>query len=141
MSSKKNYYQKYFTEHSNNVKKLWIGIKEIINVKYKSYDTPNCLEVDKESITDNTEICNKFNDYFSSIADNILKDNKNPILKTFDKYLSNPINNSFVFEPCTPMEVSLLINELDCTKGAGPNGIPTTILKMINVIIDVPFFY
>ena len=81
MSSKKNYYQKYFTEHSNNVKKLWIGIKEIINVKYKSYDTPNCLDVDKESITDNTEICNKFNDHLPSIADNIPKDNKKPILK------------------------------------------------------------
>ena len=49
---------------------------------------------------------------------------------------SNP--NSFVFEPSTPNEVFLLINQLNVNKGTGPNGIPTDILKGINNIICIP---
>ena len=89
-------------------------------------------------ITDNTEICNNFNNYFSTVADNILHENKTPILKSFDKYLTNPTNTSFVFEPCDPLEVYSCINELNPNKGAGPNGIPTKILQLISKFICVP---
>ena len=107
--SKKNYYNNYFTQHSNNIKKLWIGIKEIINVKAKAHGIPNCIEVNNKVVTDNNEICNSFNNYFSSIADNILREKNTPILKIFDTYLKNPSNTSFAYEPCYPLEVSLVI--------------------------------
>ena len=32
-TSKINYYNQYFTEHKNNMKMLWSGIRSIINVK------------------------------------------------------------------------------------------------------------
>ena len=115
-----------------------IGIKEIINIKTKDHSTPNCIEVDDNVITNNTEICNNFNNYFSTVADNILHQNKTPILKSFDKYLTNPTNTSFVFEPCDPLEVYSFINELNPNKGAGPNGIPTKILQLISKYICVP---
>ena len=69
--SKKNYYGKYFTEHSNNIKKIWIGIKEIVNIKPKDNNAPSCIEIGNQVITDNIDICNKFNNYFSTVADNI----------------------------------------------------------------------
>ena len=31
--SKKQYYEQYFTEHVNNIKKTWDGIKNIVNIK------------------------------------------------------------------------------------------------------------
>ena len=31
--SKKRYYEDYFTEHVNNIKKTWDGIKKIVNLK------------------------------------------------------------------------------------------------------------
>ena len=74
--SKKNHYTKYFNQYSNNIKKVWIGIKGIINIKTKDQNSPNCIEVDNKLITDNTDICNNFNDYFSTVADKILKKNK-----------------------------------------------------------------
>ena len=91
-------------------------------------------------ITDTAIICDHFNDYFSNIAEDILKTNKQPVLKTFDKFLNNPLSNSIVFEPCDPGEVSLLINELNPnpSKASGPNGIPTNILQMISNIICIP---
>ncbi len=78
------------------------------------------------------------NDYFSNIAEDILKTNKQPVLKTFDKFQNNPLSNSFVIEPCDPGEVRLLINELNPSKASGPNGIPTNILQMISNIICTP---
>ena len=83
-------------------------------------------------------ICNNFNDYFSTIAENILTSSKHPILNSFDKYLTNSPENSSVFEPCDPSEVNLLINQLNPLKSSGPNGIPTKIMQMISNIICVP---
>ena len=134
--SKKNYYTKYFNQYSQNIKKIWIGIKNIINIKTKDQNSPNCIEVDNDMITDNKQICDNFNQYFTTVADNILKKNKTPILKTFDKYLPPRNTKSFAFEPCTPNEVYLLIEQLNPHKGTGPNGIHTEILKLINHLIS-----
>ena len=136
--SKKNYYGRYFTEHSNNIKKLWLGIKEIVNIKSKDRNFPSSIELDNKIITDTKEICNTFNDYFSTIAENILKSGKRPILKTYDKYLTNPIGNSFVFKDCDPCEINSLINDLNPLKASGPNEVPAVILQMISKIICVP---
>ena len=76
--SKKDYYSKYFSQYSNDIKKVWQGIKGIINIKTKDQNSPNCIEVKKDLVTDNTQISNEFNDYFSNVADNILKKNKTP---------------------------------------------------------------
>ena len=32
-NSKKSYYATYFEEHSNNIKKIWDGIRSIVNIK------------------------------------------------------------------------------------------------------------
>ena len=133
--SRKNYYTKYFNQYSSNIKKIWIGIKNIINIKTKDHNSPNCIEVDDKVVTDNKEICNNFNEYFTTVADKILKNNKTPILKTFDKYLPDRNSKSFVFEPCTPNEVYLLVEQLNPHKGTGPNGIYTEILKLVNHLI------
>ena len=120
------------------MKKVWQGIKEIINIKSRNYNIPNCLEVNDELITDILRISDNFNDYFSNVAENILKSSKHKIGKTFDKYLSTPLNNYFVFAPCDPGEVLYLINQLIVTKATGPNGIPTKILQMIGNIVCTP---
>ena len=133
--SKKNYYTKYFNQYSNNIKKIWIGIKNIINIKTKDQNSPNCIEVNNDLVTDNKAICNNFNEYFTTVAEKILKNNRTPILRTFDKYLPERNSKSFVFDPCTPNEVFLLVEQLNPHKGTGPNGIHTEILKLINHLI------
>ena len=130
--------QKFFSEYSNNIKKVWQGIKEIVNIKSKHSTSPTTIEVGNKMITNTAIICDHFNGYFSNIAEDILKTDKKPVLKTFDKFLNNPLSNSFVFEPCDPGEVRLLINELNPSKASGPNGIPTNILQMISNIICTP---
>ena len=83
-------------------------------------------------ITDSLKICNSFNEYFTSIADVILKNRKYEGNKIFYEYLKTPLSNSFVFEPCQPKEVKTLIAQLNISKATGPNGVPTEILQLIN---------
>ena len=73
---KKRYFENFFIENCKNFKEVWQGIKEIINIKSKKYNIPNCLEVNDELITDIPRISDNFNDYFSNIAENILKSSK-----------------------------------------------------------------
>ena len=71
-SSKKNFYQNYFTEHNDNLRKIWQGVKEIIDIKGKSNNIPVCVTKNKEIITEPTGVRNAFNNYYSNIAENIL---------------------------------------------------------------------
>ena len=66
--SKKAHYESFFIEHNNNIKKVWQGIKEIVNIKSKNLNNPTCIEINNRIITDPQMICNSFNDYFVNIA-------------------------------------------------------------------------
>ena len=44
--NKEEYYRKYFEKHDKNSKKIWNGIKEIINIKQKSSSLPSII-IDK----------------------------------------------------------------------------------------------
>ena len=85
--SKKSFYASYFTEHNANIKKIWQGIKEIINIKSKNFNYPTSIEVNNNIITDPVEICNNFNNYFINIADQILNKHKYSGNKHYTEYL------------------------------------------------------
>ena len=119
---KKQFYQRYFTENKTNLKKIWKGIKEIINIKSKNFDHPTCLKTGDETITDPKQIANKFNSYFTSIADNILKERKyegNPN-DQFTDFLKTPLDTSFLLTECNENEIKPLINSLNPNKASGP---------------------
>jgi hypothetical protein len=85
--SKEEYYRKYFEKHDKNSKKIWNGIKEIINIKQKSSSLPSII-IDKDKmLTNQKEIANHFNCYFSGIAGNILKSRKHKGNHSYQEYL------------------------------------------------------
>ena len=57
-------------------KKIWLGIKEIINIKSENYEVPTCMQVDNNNIIDSKKIYNSFNGYVTNIADDILNKRK-----------------------------------------------------------------
>ena len=59
---------------------------------------------------------NKFNEYFSSIADDIISDRKYQGKKMFTDYLNNPNNNSFSMFLTNSNEVLTNINLLNDRK-------------------------
>ena len=136
--SKKLFFQDYFTKNNKNMKKIWEGIKQIVNIKSKNFNQPSCLINKENTLTDPIEIANTFNDYFSSIADNLLSERKYSGNTSFRDFLKNPLPNSFVIRPCDEIEVKALIQQLEQGKSLGPNSIPTSILKLLQNEISVP---
>ena len=92
--SKKLYFQKYFTENSNNIRKTWKGIKNIINIRNITHGQPSSMRIGKEISTDPSKIAEGFNDFFSSIAKN-LQDKIYFAGEDYSNYLSEPTNYRF----------------------------------------------
>ena len=124
--------------NNNNLRKIWEGIKELVNIKPKNRDPINCIVFEEKNLTDPHEISNAFNKYFSTIADELLSKKKYYGNKPYTDYLSNPLLNSFVFRSCDKIEIELLISELEINKSMGPNGIQIKILHLIKSIISEP---
>ena len=59
--SKLSYYNTYFTANNSNLRKVWTGINDIINIKNKSHNIPTCITDDNGNIiTDPLKISNMF---------------------------------------------------------------------------------
>ena len=115
-SGKKSYYQRYFTENKNNIQKVWKGIKEIINIKSRNFDYPTCILEKDENFTDPLKICSSFNNYFTSVADEILKKRKYNGSKSYRDFLSNSLLENFVFDPWTEDEIKNIISSINIKK-------------------------
>ena len=132
--SKNNYYQHYFMENANNLKKTWKGIKSIISINSSVKVEPSSLVIEDKLITDHKQIAEEFNKYFSTIAKKLRK-NINNVNQDFREYLHNNNENSFFIRATDEHEILRLITELDCKKAIGPHSIPTEIFKYIKPII------
>ena len=62
--SKKKYYTEYFAEHSNNIKKTWSGIREIVNLKNSTLNKITQLSIDGVDIDKPSDVVKNFNDFF-----------------------------------------------------------------------------
>ena len=136
--SKKQFYQSYFSKNSNNIKETWKGIKTIINIKNKSKNYQSSLLVDNNLITDPKKVADSFNDYFSSIADNLQKKIRNHG-KHFTEYLKDPNPHTFFLRPTTKTEViNTITAHININKGVGPNSTPSVLLHTIKHTIAEP---
>ena len=80
--SKKKYYKSFFEDNKKHSKKLWKGIRSIINVKNEKCSKNISLNIDNETITDDLTTSNHFNNFFISVLKNLV--NKIPkIPKSF----------------------------------------------------------
>ena len=75
-ASKKDFYKNYFHKNNKNLRKVWQGIKEVINIKTKSSGSPTCITVNDILISDPTKISNAFNTYYSNVAEGIFQKRK-----------------------------------------------------------------
>ena len=133
-TSKQNYFTQYFQQNSNNSKKIWQGINEYLNRKRNKASNNITLNINGNNITEPSNVANIFNNFFTSIADNIRA--KIPqAFNNYHQYLKNPLQNSFFFKPVSIEEMIKTINSLSSNKASGPCSIPTKILN--TVLFDI----
>ena len=126
--SKKLHYSRYFSENSNNLKKIWQGVREVISCP--SSTSNSCISLNIEnSISSNPEdVSEAFNDFFTNIAGKIRS--KIPYTRhLFFKWLTNPNPASFFLTPTSPSEISNVLSSLSKNKASGPNSIPYIIIS------------
>ena len=70
--SKKEYYGAYFSKHESNSKKIWEGIGKIIHKNSKGSLDDIFINEKGNIITDQKQVANKFNNFYTSVAENLL---------------------------------------------------------------------
>ena len=135
--SKENYYRKYFEDNKLNLRKIWNGIKEIINLKKSNKSQPRCIKINEIYITDQNEIAKNFNKHFATIAEKI--DNKTPKSKQkVTDYLKHRNLNSFFLKPVNEKEIQNIISNTANNKAVGPNSVPNFLLKQFKEELSIP---
>ena len=93
--SKKQYYNNFFIRNNYNTKEAWRGIKQLINVKVKSFNTPHAIQMSNLELTDKQSKANAFNNYFVSVGPGLAA-KIHSISTTFEKSMNNSLSNSMV---------------------------------------------
>ena len=137
IKSKKNYYTKFLEDNNNNSRKIWEGIKSIINIKNSKGTSISQLKINEKLIDNTKEIVENVNDFFVNIGPNTENDIPlNPFVKP-EIFLKNRNINNFIFAPTSNEEVLEIINNLE-NKSPGPRSIPVNLLKLIADLIVTP---
>ena len=93
----------------------------------KKNDTPSLTTKDKKYINEPVSIANTFNNFFISVAE-IVHSKIKFSNKSFKKFLSSEINDSFLITSTNKEEIYKIITSLNSNKSCGPNSILTKVL-------------
>ena len=127
--SKRNYYKAFFNNNINNTKLVWKGINELI-FKNKTKVSNVSLKLNNALITDESKVAEAFNEYFTSIAQNLQE--KIPEYGNFEEFVQGiSPNDSFFFKAVTKSEMLKVLTSLNFSKSNGDFSIPKQIFSLI----------
>ena len=135
--SKRKYYNQYFLENSNDIKRVWNGIKQIIHCKPKASQKAVKIIKNNVELIDPLKIAEAFNTYFSNVGSN-LADLIPTVQKSPMSYLKSPVDENVFIFPTTASEIENEISSLKSGKAVGPFSVPISILKILKTVISKP---
>ena len=109
--SKKIYFHNYFQNNTNNLKRTWEGINDMINRKKKNSKVIVAMKrpLNRGISHDPLENANILNRYFASIGSRLASDLPSGDKSFRDYLLLNVPSGSFVFDSVFPSEIELEI--------------------------------
>ena len=135
-ASKSDYFKNYFLCKKNNMKKIWSGIRSIINIsKVKADYIPSILESGK-TVDNPCAIANIFNNFFVNVGKNTDKNipcgNCCPT-----SFLKGNFPDSMFLSPVSSVEVDSHISQMYNNKSIGPYySILVPLLKILQTHIS-----
>ena len=137
MLAKRQYYHTAFNTHSNNLKKTWKTINDVLNRNNKKHNLPISFKSKNGAlITSEKEIANSFNDYFINICNDTNKsENKSD---SYSTYLKNKPNSNLSFSEVTIHTVLSIIDSLKPKTSSGMDEISNKTLKVLKNEIAAP---
>lgn len=124
-TSKRQHYHNKFAESSNDMKKTWSIIKEIMNKAPVTTTPCNEFKNDNELISDPIVIANEFNKFFTNIGPSLAK--RIPDAPMIPPEILPP-SGHLIFKPIGRSELEDIITKLK-PKGAGHDGLRPSLLK------------
>ena len=88
-------------------------------------------------MTDQKRVANKFNEFFTSVAQKLVE-RMGKSNRTINDYLLNPIKNTIFLKPADAAEISNLILQLDESRATDVYGIPVKLIKSVQYTISEP---
>ena len=117
------------------MKKLWSGIRSIINIKHKTTLNISQLVMDGTEVTDPKHIASAFNRYFVNVPQQVDKaiprTTKSPI-----DYLKDRNGHSIFLNATDPLEIETIIMSSKNSKSVGPYSIPLRRLKSLGIPVS-----
>ena len=126
--AEETHYKNMINEEKNNLKGLWDIAGKIINPKKSKKNTIiNSLLVNGKTISDDTQISNTMNDFFSTIGKKLA--DKIKVKQDFKKYLQAANMNSMFLELSDIQEIKKIIMGLKSSKAGGHDQIKPGLIK------------
>ena len=101
IKSKKEYYSQYYVDNSKNSKKIWNGIRSIININKTKSNWISLININDKLIVNPKTIVESLNDFFVNVGPNTQKSiPHNPVAKP-ENYLKNKNEFNFVIDDIT----------------------------------------
>ena len=108
--AKVDYYKKYFTEHRDNIKMLWNGIRSIINIQNSKFNNISQIIQNGQIVKNPEDIAESLNQNFVNVAENIGKEIPRTRKCPLDCMGVKNISSFFVF-PTVEGEVICIISK------------------------------
>ena len=128
-SSKQKHYQKLLLNSTNDTKKTWNVINDLIGKTKTPAQLPEKLNTMDGIIQDPTKIANALNQHFANIGKS---ENKQIDYKYIDQNIKKRQKNSIVINYTTSQEIELIIKNLKNKNSEGIDEIPISIIKKMN---------
>ena len=128
---KNKYYKEKINNAHGNMTKIWQITNDIMGNKRKQEQITEIMNTETNTlITDEKEIGNKFNTFFTEVGQSLAGKIDNRGKKYNKKYEINNVN-SLYWTPITEEEILLYINEAKNSAAPGPDGFSNALLKRI----------
>ena len=135
-ASKKLYYELKLSENSRNPKKTWDILRELTNSKNSKTMTDKIV-VNNATITDETEMANEFNKFFTQAGKNI-SNSIDPVSKKPCDYIPDKEICLLEFREITEHTVITTIEGMQSKVSMDASGINTKMLKYLKMEIAKP---
>ena len=129
--AKKLYYHETFEKYKNDMKNTWKTISDILCKSSKSSNAIKEIKVQNKIISDSSDICNSFNEFFINIGPNLASNIKPSKDVHYKSYLKKVISSSFHFDLVNEEDVMKTVKSLKSKNSAGFDGISTNLLKIL----------
>ena len=97
---------------------------------------PSFIKVGDETITDQTEICNKLNEHFVTIGEKLGSKSSDQKGKNYRQYFGKRYVSSVVLQPTDEHEIMEIIAGLNVNKSPGYFDLPVILIKQSKFLIS-----